>query len=61
MKGSFKNMEDRIIKINIYLIGVPEKETKTENAIFKMQYSKMVENFPELIHRYDVINLRNTT
>lgn len=26
-----------------------------------MQYSKMVENFPELIHRYDVINLRNTT
>lgn len=58
MQGSLKSMEDRIIKINICLIGVPEKETKTENAIFK---KTMVANFLELIHRHDVINLRNTT
>ena len=29
MKRSFKNIEDKIRKINIYLKGVPEKEARS--------------------------------
>ena len=35
VKRSFKHMGDKIRKINIHLIGVPEKETKREETIFK--------------------------
>ena len=34
MKRSFKSIEDKIRKINIYLKGVPEKEARREVAVF---------------------------
>ena len=46
MKICFKNIEDKIRKINIYLKGVPEKEARREVAIFK---KTMAENFLKLI------------
>lgn len=58
MKGSFKNMKDRIRKSNRNLIGVQEKETKREEAIFK---KTKAENFPELTYRHKATNSRNTT
>ena len=42
MKRSFKSIEDKIRKINIYLKGVPEKEARREVAVFK---KTMAENF----------------
>lgn len=46
MKRSFKNIEDNIRKINIYLKGVPEKEARREVAIFK---KTMADDFLKLI------------
>ena len=51
MKGSFKTMEARIRKINRNFIGVLEKDTRREKAIFK---KTKAENFQELIYRHEV-------
>lgn len=58
VKRSFINMEDRIRKINIHLIGVSEKETKRKVVTFK---ETMAENFSEPIYRHEATNSRNTT
>lgn len=58
IKGNFKTMEDRIRKIIRNLIGVPQKDTKREKAIFKRTKAK---NFPGLIHKHEATKSRNTT
>lgn len=51
-------MEDRIRKISRNLIGVPQKNTKREKAIFRRTKAK---NFPELIYKHEATKSRKTT